>query len=58
MLERRHFGMVDFEVTIPEMLIKQQQRLPNQIFNIVLGALAGISLLVGGIGIMDIVLVR
>jgi len=55
MLERRHFGMVDFEVTIPEMLIKQQQR-TNQIFNIVLGALAGISLLVGGIGIMNIML--
>jgi putative ABC transport system permease protein len=55
MLERRHFGMVDFEVTIPELLIKQQQR-TNQIFNIVLGALAGISLLVGGIGIMNIML--
>ncbi|MEM8968154.1 MAG: ABC transporter permease [Bacteroidota bacterium] len=55
MLERRHYGMVDFEVTIPEMLIKQQQR-TNQIFNIVLGALAGISLLVGGIGIMNIML--
>ena len=55
MLERRHFGMIDFEVTIPEMLIKQQQR-TNQIFNIVLGALAGISLLVGGIGIMNIML--
>ena len=55
MLERRHFGMVDFQITIPEMLIKQQQR-TNQIFNIVLGALAGISLLVGGIGIMNIML--
>ena len=55
MLERRHFGTVDFEITIPELLIKQQQR-TNQIFNIVLGALAGISLLVGGIGIMNIML--
>ncbi|MEM9832280.1 MAG: ABC transporter permease [Bacteroidota bacterium] len=55
MLERRHYGTVDFEVTIPELLIKQQQR-TNQIFNIVLGALAGISLLVGGIGIMNIML--
>ena len=51
MLERRHFNVVDFEITIPELLLKQQQRTQN-IFNIVLGAIAGISLLVGGIGIM------
>lgn len=55
MLERRHFGVVDYEIEIPELLIKQQQR-TNQIFNVVLGALAGISLLVGGIGIMNIML--
>ncbi|WP_114749281.1 ABC transporter permease [Pleomorphovibrio marinus] len=55
MLERRHFGVVDFEITIPELLLKQQQRTQN-IFNIVLGAIAGISLLVGGIGIMNIML--
>ena len=55
MLERRHFGAIDFQVAIPELLIKQQQR-TNQIFNVVLGALAGISLLVGGIGIMNIML--
>lgn len=55
MLERRHFGVIDYEIEIPELLIKQQQR-TNQIFNVVLGALAGISLLVGGIGIMNIML--
>ena len=55
MLERRHFGAIDFQIAIPELLIKQQQR-TNQIFNVVLGALAGISLLVGGIGIMNIML--
>lgn len=55
MLQRRHYGVVDFEVTIPELLLKQQQR-TQQIFNIVLGAIAGISLLVGGIGIMNIML--
>jgi len=54
-LERRHFGVVDYEITIPELLLKQQQR-TNQIFNIVLGAIAGISLIVGGIGIMNIML--
>ena len=55
MLERRHAGIVDYQVAIPELLIKQQQR-TNEIFNFVLGALAGISLLVGGIGIMNIML--
>ncbi|WP_286746782.1 ABC transporter permease, partial [Roseivirga sp. UBA1976] len=53
MLERRHYGVVDFEITIPELLLKQQQRTQN-IFNIVLAAIAAISLLVGGIGIMNI----
>jgi putative ABC transport system permease protein len=54
-LKRRHFDVVDFEITIPEMLLKQQQR-TKDIFNIVLSAIAGISLLVGGIGIMNIML--
>src|SRR5690606_30180629 len=54
-LERRHFNVVDFEIEIPEMLLKQQQR-TNDIFNYVLGAIAGISLLVGGIGIMNTML--
>lgn len=55
MLQRRHFGETDFEITIPELLLKQQQR-TKDIFNIVLGVIAGISLLVGGIGIMNIML--
>lgn len=54
-LERRHFNVIDFQISIPELLLKQQQR-TNQIFNFVLGAIAGISLLVGGIGIMNIML--
>lgn len=55
LLERRHYGVIDFEIEIPELLLKQQQR-TNDIFNYVLGAIAGISLLVGGIGIMNIML--
>lgn len=55
MLKRRHFDVVDFEIEIPELLLKQQQR-TNDIFNYILGAIAGISLLVGGIGIMNIML--
>jgi putative ABC transport system permease protein len=53
MLARRHSGVKDFEITIPELLLKQQQR-TKDIFNIVLGAIASISLIVGGIGIMNI----
>ena len=55
MLLRRHSELFDFEVTIPELLLKQQQKTKN-IFNIVLGVIAGISLIVGGIGIMNIML--
>jgi putative ABC transport system permease protein len=55
MLLRRHSDLYDFEVTIPELLLKQQQK-TRSIFNIVLGVIAGISLIVGGIGIMNIML--
>jgi putative ABC transport system permease protein len=53
MLTRLHTGVKDFEITVPELLLKQQQR-TKDIFNIVLGAIASISLIVGGIGIMNI----
>jgi putative ABC transport system permease protein len=54
-LQRKHYEVIDYEIEIPELLLKQQQR-TNDIFNYVLGAIAGISLLVGGIGIMNIML--
>jgi putative ABC transport system permease protein len=53
MLFRRHQEVKDYEITVPELLLKQEQR-TKDIFNIVLGAIASISLLVGGIGIMNI----
>jgi putative ABC transport system permease protein len=53
MMLRRHQDVKDFEITVPELLLKQQQR-TKDIFNIVLGAIASISLVVGGIGIMNI----
>ncbi len=55
MLERRHNQVVDFEIIVPEMLLQQEQQ-TRRIFNIVLASIASISLLVGGIGIMNIML--
>ena len=55
MLNRRHMGVEDFEVEVPELLLKQEQR-TKDVFNIVLGVIASISLIVGGIGIMNIML--
>lgn len=55
MIKRRHNDVLDFEITIPIQLLKQQQK-TKQIFNIVLSIIAGISLLIGGIGIMNIML--
>ena len=55
MLKRLHNDVDDFEIIVPELLLQQQQK-TRDIFNLVLGAIAGISLLVGGIGIMNIML--
>ncbi|MEQ8218661.1 MAG: ABC transporter permease [Arenibacter sp.] len=55
LLKRKHNDVLDFEITIPIQLLKQQQK-TKQIFNIVLSVIAGISLLIGGIGIMNIML--
>ncbi|HUV30956.1 MAG TPA: ABC transporter permease [Acidobacteriota bacterium] len=54
-LRRRHGGVEDYEVVVPESLLRQSQK-TQRIFNIVMGAIAGLSLLVGGIGIMNIML--
>ncbi len=54
-LRRRHQGLVDFEIQVPELLLQQEQK-TQETFNFVLAVIAGISLLVGGIGIMNIML--
>ena len=55
MLFRRHNSTQDFEVVIAEQVLQQEQK-NEELFNNVLLALASISLLVGGIGIMNIML--
>ncbi len=55
LLERRHFSAADYEVIVPLELIRQRQA-TQRIFSLIMGAIAGISLLVGGIGIMNIML--
>ncbi|MEL6141999.1 MAG: ABC transporter permease [Bacteroidota bacterium] len=54
-LKRRHQTVVDYELTVPEKML-EAQRETQETFNQVLGFIAGISLLVGGIGIMNIML--
>jgi putative ABC transport system permease protein len=55
LLSRRHGEENDYDIVIPAALLKQQQQ-TQKIFTIVMSAIAGISLLVGGIGIMNIML--
>ena len=53
-MERNH-KKKDYDMLVPLELLKRAER-TKQIFNIVLGSIAAISLLVGGIGIMNIML--
>ncbi len=55
LLETRHRGVDDYSLIVPEALLAQHRK-TQRIFNIVMSAIAGISLLVGGIGIMNIML--
>ena len=54
-LKRHHFNNKDYNIVIPYELLKQEEK-ERQIYNFLLGAIAAISLLVGGIGIMNIML--
>jgi len=54
-MERSHGGAADFQMVVPQELLRQAQK-TQRTFNIVLGSIACISLLVGGIGIMNIML--
>ena len=55
MMGSMHNQMDDFAIVVPERLL-EQSRQTQKIFNVVMGAIASISLVVGGIGIMNIML--
>lgn len=55
LINLRHGDIDDYQLIIPAALLEQQKQ-TQQIFNIVMACVAGISLLVGGIGIMNIML--
>jgi putative ABC transport system permease protein len=52
---QRSTGGAPFDVVVPREILRQKER-TQRIFNVVTGAIAAISLLVGGIGIMNIML--
>ena len=54
-LRKSHGSKGDFDVVVPLELLRQADQI-RHIFNIVLGSIAAISLIVGGIGIMNIML--
>jgi putative ABC transport system permease protein len=54
-LESSHHGAGDYSVIVPAELLAEQEK-TERLFNAVMVAIASISLLVGGIGIMNIML--
>jgi len=54
-MQRLHHDVDDYNIVVPEELLRQHKA-TQRIFNIVMGTIASISLLVGGIGIMNIML--
>jgi putative ABC transport system permease protein len=54
-LDRHHYNNDDFSIIIPYELLKQEEK-EARIYNLLLASIAAISLIVGGIGIMNIML--
>jgi len=55
LVDRIHGSAGDFDLVVPEALLEQSRK-TQRLFSIVMGCIASISLLVGGIGIMNIML--
>ncbi len=54
-ITHKHYYIDDYQIVIPKQLLKQKQE-TQRVFNIVMVSIASIALLVGGIGIMNIML--
>lgn len=54
-LQERHAGVRDYRIVVP-LALMQEVRQTQRIFGLVMGSIAGLSLLVGGIGIMNVML--
>ena len=54
-LNRHHFNNDDYSIVVPYELLKQEEK-ERRIYNLLLASIAAISLIVGGIGIMNIML--
>ncbi len=55
LLKQKHGGVSDFDIISPEEVLRQKKK-TQSLFNAVLIAIAAISLIVGGIGVMNIML--
>ncbi|RUM34481.1 MAG: ABC transporter permease [Desulfobulbus sp.] len=54
-LDLSRHGVEDYQLIVPRQLLRQARK-TQRIFNMVLGTIGGISLVVGGIGIMNVLL--
>ncbi len=55
MLLRNHRGVQDFKIVVPVSLLREARE-SQRMFSLIMGAIAGLSLLVGGIGVMNVML--
>ncbi|MCI2285035.1 ABC transporter permease [Colwellia sp. MSW7] len=55
LLQMTHRGIIDFNVVIPAQLLEKSKK-EQEVFTLIMSAIAGLSLLVGGIGIMNVML--
>jgi putative ABC transport system permease protein len=55
LIDRHHFKNEDYDIIIPYQLLKEEEK-ERQRYNMLIASIAAISLLVGGIGIMNIML--
>ena len=55
LLQMAHQGILDFDVVVPAQLLEKSKQ-EQEVFTLIMSAIAGLSLLVGGIGIMNVML--